>query len=172
MPKTQDHDEEFADALYHLITNASSLVTAPQSVAELCALVNTDRHQLWRTCEATLAATPMTCLDFIRAQYMLTSLLKNPTVKLIRLRQDLGLTSEDGFRQFCLRAFSMLPHNVKANPEQAAHAVEIRFASLINTLHQIKENKLNKVRVDVSTKNRHTKPTYKTDTKSCWKKES
>ena len=161
MPETQDHDEEFADALYHLITNASSLVTAPQSVAELCALVNTDRHQLWRTCEAILAATPMTCLDFIRAQYMLTSLSKNPTVKLMRLRRDLGLRSEDGFRRFCQRAFGMLPHDVKANLEQASHAVKVHFASLINTLHQIKENKLNKVRVDVSTKNRHTKPTHK-----------
>jgi AraC-like DNA-binding protein len=170
MPKTQEHDEESAEPLYHFIHKALNTTPLPQSVEELCTYLNTNRHQLWRACEATLASTPMTCLDFIRAQYLLTALSKNPTVKLMRLRRDLGLTSEDGFRRFCQRTFGLLPRDIKANPEQAAHAFEIRFASLTNALNRLGANQLDKPSVVVSTKtdtqNRHTKPTHKTDTQN------
>lgn len=161
MPKTQERDRESAEHLYHFIHHALNTTPLPQSVEELCTFLNTNRHELWRTCEATLASTPMTCLDFIRAQYLLNALSKNPTIKLMRLRRDLGLTSEDGFRLFCQRTFGLLPHDIKANPEQAAHAFEIRFASLTTALNRLRANRLDKSSVDVSTKtdtqNRHTK---------------
>jgi AraC-like DNA-binding protein len=161
-PITQDvFHQDLAERLCNLIYNTFGVIPLPQSIEELCTFLNASRHQLWRACEESLAATPMTCLDYIRAQYILSVLSKSPTVKLLRLRRDLGMTSEDGFRRYCQRTFGMLPHDVKANYEQAANAVQIRFGTLLDALNRLKENQLKKERVSVS-----KKPTHKTDTQN------
>lgn len=120
--------------LHLSLNNVIQASIIPQSVAELSSFLRLDRHQFWRACEDELKVTPMNCLDYIRAKRMLTELTKTPSLKLTRLRRDLGLLSEDGFRRFCKRAFNLLPSEVKANPNQAATVFAHRFTPLIEAL--------------------------------------
>ncbi|MFQ3598413.1 MAG: hypothetical protein SNJ66_08720 [Chloroherpetonaceae bacterium] len=147
--------------LHQCLNNAIQASMIPQSVEELSAFLRLDRYQLWRACESELETTPMNCLDYIRAKRMLTELEKTPALKLMRLRRDLGLLSEDGFRRFCKRAFNLLPCEVKSNPNQAATSFAHRFAPLIEALNS--PHKTN-------AQNQRTKPTHKTNAQNRHKK--